>query len=502
MPRISIQIILLLLGTVALHAQAASDAPSALAGISSYQTTRRVQEKQPEGQSLDIRPIPEAAVIPKSRVTLDPQREYTLPELIDIAERENQQTRVAWEIAKNAALATGIAESTYLPRVSANIIGGFQGATGNDSALGVTVNSTGTVSGSVSAVSFEWLLFDFGGRTNTVSSAKRLATASNITFKGVHQKVIHDVCIAYYAYLAARLHVDTAQASLANARDIQNAAEARYASGVGTILESNQTRQMTAQAELGTIQAGGAERTAYASLLVATGLSPLENIKIAPLEERPISPESLQPIETIVHESLSRRADVLAAYTAEQASQSAVKAAEALNRPKLFVAGTGAYVSGQLGLTAIPSVGGQLPTLNISGSHWNSTVLVGLNFTIFDGRARKDAILQAQNNSAQAAANLDHIRIDAVREIVAAQDALTTSVSAHQAAIVLQNAAQINYDAAVDSYKNDVGTITAAVAAQTQLLQAKLAVDDAYSSTLSSAATLAFATGALTAAPH
>lgn len=41
--------------------------------------------------------------------------EYTLPELIDIAKRENPQTRVAWEVARNAGLGAGIAASTYLP---------------------------------------------------------------------------------------------------------------------------------------------------------------------------------------------------------------------------------------------------------------------------------------------------------------------------------------------------------------------------------------------------
>ncbi len=67
---------------------------------------------------------------------------------------------------------------------------------------------------------------------------------------------------------------------------------------------------MTAQVELAPIQARGAQRTAYASLLGATGLSPPETIKTAPLAERPISPESLQPVEEVVREALSRRADV------------------------------------------------------------------------------------------------------------------------------------------------------------------------------------------------
>ena len=42
--------------------------------------------------------------------------QYTLPELIDIAQRHHPETREAWEKARQAALAVGIAEATYLPR--------------------------------------------------------------------------------------------------------------------------------------------------------------------------------------------------------------------------------------------------------------------------------------------------------------------------------------------------------------------------------------------------
>ncbi|MBN9058280.1 MAG: TolC family protein, partial [Rhizobiales bacterium] len=45
---------------------------------------------------------------------------YQLPELIDLAERNNPTTRTAWEQVLQAALAVGIAESTFLPTISAN----------------------------------------------------------------------------------------------------------------------------------------------------------------------------------------------------------------------------------------------------------------------------------------------------------------------------------------------------------------------------------------------
>jgi outer membrane protein TolC len=109
--------------------------------------------------------------------------------------------------------------------------------------------------------------------------------------------------------------------------------------------------------------------------------------------------------------------------------------------------------------------------------------------------------MQAQANADKAAAVLDHVREEAVRQIVAAQNTLETSLAAHDASIALAQAAQTSFDAAFDAYRRGVGTITAVTLAQTQMLQAQSATNDAHSAALAAAATLAFATGALGAAP-
>jgi outer membrane protein len=86
----------------------------------------------------------------------------------------------------------------------------------------------------------------------------------------------------------------------------------------------------------------------------------------------------------------------------------------------------------------------------------------------------------------------------AAREVVVAYDLLRTSLAGYAAASELTTAAQTTYDAAVDYYKQVLGTITDVSIAQTALLQAKVAKSTAYSDTLVAAASLAFATGTLT----
>jgi outer membrane protein len=507
--RSSLTVLLLLLVNPALTRAQEPTAPTAppnvVSSAESVSVPRQQQQSTQSGNAANgylLSPNLGAAVLPRPSVKLDPQREYTLPELIDIAEREHQETRIAWEIAKNAAIGQGFARSTYLPNVTANVLGGYQGSTGSNTAFGYPISGSGSAAGTVSALSLQWLLFDFGGRSNIVSAAQKVAQSSRITFTGAHQKVIHDVCIAYYALLAARLRVNTNQQALTNAKDIEMAAEARYKGGIGTVIESTEARQLTAQFQLATVQAQGAERDAYAALLASMGVSPLEEIQIAPLQRRQLSPEVLTPVEEVVKNALARRPDVLAAYASQQASLATVKAAEAQKRPKIFVAGTGAYSSGELALSAIPGIGGELPTLNISGRHWSTAVLAGVAIPVFDGRRRADLVEQAQNDSAKAAAVLDRVRIDAAREIVTAMNSLKTSFAANEAAAVLQEASKTNYDAALDSYKHGVGSVTVVIEAETKVLQANLASDDAYSSALSAAATLAFTTGSLGSAPQ
>src|SRR5215468_11150417 len=187
-------------------------------------TTGNLPDSPSPRQNFVLPPNREAGVIPKPRTELTTDHEYTLTELIDIAERENPQTRVAWQRARNAAISAGMAESTYLPVVTANVLGAYQGAEGSNRSFGVTLHNSGRLFGSAETVSLVWLLFDFGGRRNIVDSVRKLSNVSNIGFTRAHQRVIYFVAIAYYTYVGAVQRRRTALQALANAKDVEAAA--------------------------------------------------------------------------------------------------------------------------------------------------------------------------------------------------------------------------------------------------------------------------------------
>ncbi|MCK9687157.1 TolC family protein [Scleromatobacter humisilvae] len=462
---------------------------------------RQQPANDPAGSSYVLPPNRTLASVVPPPSAIDPQHAYTLAELIDIAQSSHPETRIAWDDARRAALAEGIAESTYLPHVTASVIGGVRSTRGSQSGGDVGADASTSSSGTIAALSLEWLVFDFGQREAIVESAQQASIASNIAFTAAHQRVIHEVCLAFYANDAARARVAIAAASLKNAQQIEAAADERYRHGVGTAIDLAQARQATAQARLGDVQARGRAQDAMLALVTAMGISPLARFDVADVSGRPLSKASLQPIERIVSDAISRRPDVLGAYAAEKASEAAARAAEADFKPKVFMSATGAHASGRLDVTAVPPVGQQSGTFNLSGGHWGSTVLLGVTVPLYDAGLRKSTLGQARAAADAATAQSERVRDEAVRQIVMAQNALETSLEANEAAQALVDAARINFDAAFDAYGHGVGTTTAVTLAATQLLQAQEAAIDAHSAALSAAATLAFATGALGAAP-
>jgi outer membrane protein len=433
---------------------------------------------------------------------LDRRKIYSLPELIDIAQSNNPLTRSAWNDARNAALATGIAESAYLPRLRATAVEVYLNNQGNVSVAGNNLPANSEAKGTIAAASLEWLLFDFGERAAKVQVAKQASIISNVAFNATHQQIIYDVSVAFYANTAARARADDASQSLKNAQDVEAAANDRYKNAVGTVVEVSQAHQATAQAKLALVQDTGAAENAYLNLISAMGISPLTRINIATAAGRRLSPDMTASIRSIISTALARRPDILTAYAAQKAANADVDAAVAEFLPKVFLSGTTAYNAANLSVSSIPGLGQQSGTANINPSHFASSVLVGATVPIYDGGTRAALLEQARNNADSAGALLTRRRNDAVRQLVVADNALRTSLSAYSASNALAAAAQTTFDSALASYRNRVGSITDVNIAQSQLLQARNASTDSYSTALSAAATLALATGALGSAPR
>lgn len=421
---------------------------------------------------------------------VDLTRTYRLPELIDLAQRNNPETRGAWLRAREAALAVGMAEAAYLPAITANAIAGRQEMqTPLPVPAGAQRYFTTTSEGVAPSVALQWLIFDFGQRAAVADAAKQGAIAANILFNGANQKLIFDVTRGYYLYGAAATRSQIARQALKNSLAIRSAAEARLGRGIATSVEVAQARQQAAQSELRRVQAEGQERDAYQALISTLGINPMARLKVENSGKRRLPAPAEAPLDTMVKLALARRPDVAASYSALAASQAGIRAAEAELLPKVFLGGAIAYGDNSFNATGLPTIGQQAT---------GSGLLIGATVPLYDAGLRAAQLRQAQARAGAAESAFRRAQTDAVGEIAGAGNALRTALESYKAASALVTAASTTYDATVAAYRNGVGTVTAANAADSGLLDARQAQADAHASALIAAANLAFVVGALT----
>ncbi|WP_439273451.1 TolC family protein [Pseudochrobactrum sp. HB0163] len=437
-------------------------------------------------------PANPALALIASPVTVDTSHSYNLAQLIDLAQLSNPATRTAWEKTKQAALAVGMTEAASLPVITANVIGGVQKTTTPvDIPLIGERNVDTTLKGVAPSVALQWLVFDFGQRAALTEAARHLSFAANVTYNAMHQKVIFDVTRTYYEYGAAVSGQRIAARTLANSKAVLAAVQAKLNEGRATTVELALARQQVAQSELRLVRAQGQQQNAYQLLLAAMGVNATLDIRIDTALNRKLPAGFNGITQSALESALARRPDVLASYAAMQASQSGIKAAQASFMPKVFVAAALSSNSGSFNAGNLPDIGNQSS---------RRSVLIGATMPLYDGGLRAAQLKNAQSAADAAAETFRRVQLDAVTQIVVASNTLKTALAANKAATILVQTSSVAFDAALESYKNGLGTITVVNEANNALLDARLAQTDAQAAALIAAANMAFFAGSLTSA--
>jgi outer membrane protein TolC len=134
-----------------------------------------------------------------SAATIQPGRVYDLPNLIDLAQQTNPETRAAWEATRASAARVGIAEGAYLPTLAAIGMASYAHLPDYDK-MGPFLVRTGVLE---PLVRLDWLLLDFGRRTADLDSAAQTLLAANLQFNRKQQSVIFAVQKAYSPLMRA-----------------------------------------------------------------------------------------------------------------------------------------------------------------------------------------------------------------------------------------------------------------------------------------------------------
>jgi outer membrane protein len=412
---------------------------------------------------------------------IDPARTYSLAELIDLAEEHNPETRVAWESARAQAAALGIARSDLFPTVAAIALANVE-----RSEEGFFLQFfRQTLPTFQISLDLTYTIFDFGARRGRINAEIARLLSSNFGFNDVHRQLIYDVSRAYYRLLNAEGQEEAAGASLVNAKTVQQASEERLRNGLATLPDVLEARSATAQAEYDLQAVLGAEEIARGDLATALGASATTRIHMRPLSEV-LTPESVaDTVEQAIHRALEQRPDLQARVAEIHLAQAERQQARAAFYPSLSVS----IVPNAQSLYILQQT---LPWGHTAGL--TGDLAMTLNWTVFDGGARRSRLAQAEAHIREAEARATVARDQIEDQVWAAYANLTTAFRQREAAIALLTAAAESYRAALESYNYGVRNLLDVTNAQKVLAQARSTDILARTQVLAALADLAFRT--------
>jgi len=422
-------------------------------------------------------------------VTIDAQRTYELADLIDVAQRTNPETRVAWERAQQAAIAAGVANGLYFPKLTA-------AATGAIASAPLPIPKTVVPGGVFRAdtefiipnLSLEWLLLDFGRRRAVVDAAKAQIVEANAAFNAKHQEIAFNVTRDFYALTAARAKVNASRAALDAARTLEEAAGSRKGRGLATQPELLQAQEETARAVYDLEDASAGEHDARMALVESVGIHPGTQIEIVDVSQRPLPPDLEESIDQAVDRAMTQRPDLIELLAGVRAKEAAVGKARADFWPRLAVRS---------------AVGGNIGRLSVENSpHQGVHELLydaglRLELDLFDGFQRRNNLDLARSGRKEAENELEHAKEKAVRQVWKAYDDSKVALTKQRAAEALLSAADKATAASLESYKNGLSTFPDVREAERNLVRARTLEQSARAEAWTRAAAFAVSTGDL-----
>ena len=418
----------------------------------------------------------------ESSFSIDPIKNYSLAELIDLAETHNPETQLAWERARAQAAALGVVRSELFPTLAAAAL---SQTSRQETYLGTRFYRQ-TFQDFQGALVLNYTVFDFGARAGRIDAAKAEVLAANFAFNDTHRRVIYEVEQAYYQILNASGQEDAARASLSNAQGVQQSAEERLNNGLATLPDVLEARSATAQAEYELQTALGAEETAQGDLGTALGTAPTATIHTETLNELPTPDSMVDSVDLAINRAFAQRPDLMRLVAEIRSSNAKVKEARSALYPSLAV-NVNPVAQSLYGLQQTLPWG---HTAGLTGG-----LSLSLNWTVFDSGARKNNVVQAEANVRAAEAQANTARDEIANQVWAAYSNLKTAFRQRQAAAALLQAASQSYDSTLESYNYGLRNFLDVTAAQRTLAQARSTDVLARTQVLIALADLAFRTG-------
>lgn len=411
----------------------------------------------------------------------DKSREYTLVELIDLAQRNNPETRQAWLQARAEAARLGGAEAVYLPSLTLLVAGGemslpFPSPMGAFSITGPFVEPQ---------LQLAWTLLDLS-RFARVSEARARVTKANFSFSRKHQEVLFAVARAYYALGASQAQLEAARATFRSAVVVEEAVQARLDLGLATRPELLLAREARTRAEFDVEAAFGALHSAEGAVAESVGVAPDPPLRVA-FGTSPEPSQLASSIEDVMRSALQDRPDLKAQRAEVLARRADERVARGRFVPRLSLEASGGYQ-----LWRYQSAGS---TFTLSAPTLDAHL--ALAWDLFQGFAHVEGLREAESERAASEAALVAASLRAQRETWNAYFDVKTAERKVQFAEALLAASGEAYASTLETYRRGLGSLIDVLTAERDLASGRGIAIASHAELLTSAAALTLAIGAI-----
>jgi outer membrane protein TolC len=410
---------------------------------------------------------------------------HDLSSLVDVALRNNPDTRSAWEIARAAAARYGRSLAPFYPEVRAEAE-----AAPFERFLEPIAGNAATVhrESYEPRVVLTYTLLDFGRRTQSAELARQRLLAANFAFNRRLQDVVFAVERAYYVLDAAQGLERAARRNLELARTVLAAADQRLAVGLATRPEVLLARQVETRAVYELENADVAVKNSEADLAVTLGLPANRPLAIDSMQDQPPPAELDEAVDTLIDSALAQRPDLAARVAELRAADARLAAAKADFFPRFGFRGHYGQSIWEYTATGSARVFANQPTY--------ATVFT-FNWDLFTGFDRLNAVREAEAERSAARAELAAIELDAIAEVWRAYYDYRAAVRKLDFAEALLAASQEAYDATLKTYQVGLSDIVELLTAERDLANARYTLVQSRAELLIGAARVAYSAGAM-----
>ena len=408
----------------------------------------------------------------------------TLADLTDLALHNSAATRKAWHDARAAAAQVDKAQGLFMPALTANAGGSRSGVSASPNSFDQQTLQYGP------GLQLNYLVINFGGgRAAAVEQALQTVYAANHTFNRTIQDTLLNVETAYFNCISAKAGADAALATVADAKKALEAAQARNTAGMGTALDVLQAQAAYDQSLYSQAAAGGQLRVARGALALAAGLP--ADVPLVPADPDTELPASLgtNDVRRTIDEAIARRPDIAALRADLAAKRAAIQVAHASSWPNL-------YLNANLNRPYYEAFTG---TQQQGRREWTYGAGLNVQWDLFDGWQTESQIRTAEEQAQAAAAVLEQAELGASADVWTRYQNYETALQKYAFSLAFSKSAAAARDLAAEAYAAGLKTVLDLLTADAQLASARSQQVAARQEVFTALASLAYATGRLTA---